>query len=407
MPAALNGRTVLLGVSGGIAAYKAAALARLLIKAGAKVRPVLTHGATHFIGAATLEGICGEPVRTDVWEGIAEGHHVTIGRDCDVAIVYPTTAHTLARLAHGLADDLLTTTLLATTAPVILAPAMHTEMWEHPATQTNAKLVSERGVTLIGPDTGALMGPDVGAGRLVEPDVAFASVVAAVTRQTVLAGVNVLITAGGTREPLDAVRYLGNRSSGRMGFALAEQAVRRGANVTLIAAPTALKTPPGVRRIDVVTARDMHGAVFADIDTYDVVIKAAAVADFRPESALSTKWKKTSGAPQVTLVPNPDILQEIGTYRKTHPNAPKVVVGFAAETDDLYANAQQKLHAKNVDLLVANDVSRPDAGFDVDTNRVIVFSRDGAIEELEFGAKSAVAGTILDLVAVQVKNTET
>lgn len=403
MSGALTGRTVLLGITGGIAAYKAAALARLLVKAGATVRPVMTRGATEFIGAATLEGICGEPVRTEVWDGIAQGHHVTIGRDADVAIVYPTTAHTLARLACGLADDLLTTTLLATTAPVILAPAMHTEMWEHPATQTNAKTLRERGLSLIGPDDGSLMGHDVGAGRLVEPEAAFAAVVNAVNRSTSLAGVRILITAGGTREALDAVRYLGNRSSGRMGFALAEQAIRRGAKVTLIAAPSSLATPPSATRIDVVSAVEMRDAVFANLDDFDVVIKAAAVADFRPETAHSAKWKKTAGAPSVTLVPNPDILQEIGVYRRTSPNAPKVVVGFAAETDNLYANAERKLHDKNVDLLVANDVSATDAGFDVDTNRVIVFSRDGNIQELEFGSKSVVAGTLCDLIAEQLK----
>lgn len=405
MSAALTGRTVLLGITGGIAAYKAAALARLLVQAGAKVRPVMTRGATEFVGAATFEGICGEPVRTDVWDGIAEGHHVTIGRSADVAIVYPATAHTLARLACGLADDLLTTTLLATTAPVIVAPAMHTEMWEHAATQTNARTLRERGITLIGPEDGSLMGHDVGAGRLVEPETAFQAVVGAVNRSTALAGVRVLITAGGTREALDAVRYLGNRSSGRMGFALAEQAIRRGAHVTIIAAPTALAAPPDATRIDVVSAREMRDAVFANLDTFDVVIKAAAVADFRPETAHQAKWKKTAGPPSVTLVPNPDILKEIGTYRRDNPNAPKVVVGFAAETDNLYANAEQKLREKNVDLLVANDVSASDAGFDVDTNRVIVFGKDGSIEELEFGSKSAVAGTICDLIAEQVKNT--
>lgn len=405
MAAALAGRTVLLGVSGGIAAYKAASLARLLVTQGARVRPVMTRGASEFLGAATLEGICGEPVQTDVWDDIAAGHHVTIGRSCDVAIVYPATAHTLARLAHGLADDLLTTTLLATTAPVILAPAMHTEMWEHAATKANVHLLTERGNTIIGPEEGALMGHDVGAGRLVSPEAAYTAVYAALNRSNALAGTHIVITAGGTREALDAVRYLGNRSSGRMGFALAEQARRRGATVTLIAAPSSLATPPGVSRIDVVSAEQMHDAVFDTIQTADVIIKAAAVADFRPETALPNKWKKSSGTPDVTLVPNPDILRAIGTYRDTHPATPKVLVGFAAETDDLHANAQQKLTEKNVDLLVANDVSQPDAGFDVDTNRVVVFDRDGSVQELDFGAKTTVAATLLDLITAKLKNT--
>ncbi|MCC5948761.1 MAG: bifunctional phosphopantothenoylcysteine decarboxylase/phosphopantothenate--cysteine ligase CoaBC [Nitriliruptoraceae bacterium] len=395
----LRGVRVLLGVSGGIAAYKAALLARLLVGAGAEVDPVLTAGARRFLGAATLEGITGRHVREDVWDGIAQDTHVALGRAADVAIVYPATAHTLARLAHGLADDLLTTTLLAATCPLIVCPAMHTEMWEHPATQANVEVLRGRGVTVLGPAVGPLMGGDAGPGRVVEPDEAHAAVRAAATSTRSdgpLAGRHVVVTAGGTREAIDPVRFLGNRSSGRMGFALAAVAAGRGARVTLIAAPSELPTPEGVRRVDVVSARDMHAAVHEVLDEADVVVKAAAVADFRPASAAASKLKKADGTPAIELVANPDILAELGAQRGSDDTP--VLVGFAAETDDVEANGRAKLAAKGADVLVVNDVASSDAGFEVETNRVVILERDGARTDVPLASKADVAARILDVV---------
>jgi phosphopantothenoylcysteine decarboxylase / phosphopantothenate---cysteine ligase len=412
---------VLLGVTGGIGAYKAALLARGLVQAGAEVDVVLTRGGARFVGAATFEGLTGRPVRTEVWEAVAAETHVALGRRAEVAVVYPVTAHTLAKLAAGLADDLLTTTLLAARCPLVLAPAMHTEMWQHPATQANVATLVARGAVLVGPADGPLMGGDAGPGRLVEPEEVVAALAAALdpvggvtaaddvvqgagsgalrghgSGGGDLAGLCVLVTAGGTREPIDPVRYLGNRSSGRMGFALAEAAAARGAEVLLVAAPTELATPPGVTRVDVTTANELHAAVLERVPRCDVVVKAAAVADFRPETTASSKLKKEAGAPSITLVPNPDVLAELGRQRgrATTP----VLVGFAAETDDVEANGRAKLAAKGADLLVVNDVSSSDAGFEVATNRAVVLDRDGGREEVPLGTKRAVADRILDRV---------
>jgi phosphopantothenoylcysteine decarboxylase/phosphopantothenate--cysteine ligase len=402
--APLGGRRVLLGVSGGIGAYKAALLARALVQAGADVEVVLTRGATRFVGAATFEGLTGRAVRHEVWEDIPAGTHVSLGRAADVAVVYPATAHTLAKLAAGLADDLLTTTLLAARCPLVLAPAMHSEMWQHPATQANAATLAARGAVLVGPADGPLMGGDAGPGRLVEPEAVIAAIddaLAAVEdlagdRAGDLAGVRLLVTAGGTREPIDPVRYLGNRSSGRMGFALASAAAARGADVVLVAAPTELVTPPGVTRVDVTTALELHAAVLARVDEVDVVIKAAAVADFRPADVATSKLKKDAGVPTISLVPNPDVLAELG-QRRGEADTP-VLVGFAAETDDVEAGGRAKLRAKRADLLVVNDVGASDAGFEVDTNRVVVLDRRGGRVALPFGTKRAVADGILDRV---------
>ena len=397
--ARLDGARVLLGVTGGIAAYKAALLARLLVQAGADVDVVLTRGGARFVGAATFEGITGRTVGAEVWEDVAGGTHVALGRAADLAIVYPATAHTLARLAQGLADDLLTTTLLAATCPVVVAPAMHTEMWQHPATRDNAQLLSRRGVHLIGPADGALMGGDAGPGRVVEPEVAFAAVIEALAAATTpgdLAGRRVLVTAGGTREPLDPVRYLGNRSSGRMGFAVAAAAAERGAQVELVAAPTQLPTPAGVQRTDVVTALDMHAQVTARRTEVDVIVKAAAVADFRPDQAAPSKLKKDRGAPSITLVPNPDILAELGAARGGADRP--VLVGFAAETDTAEDHGRAKLAAKGADLLVVNDVSAADAGFEVEDNRVVLLDRHGGRVEVPLASKRVVADRILDAV---------
>ena len=410
----LEGRRVLVGVSGGIAAYKAALLVRLLQRAGAEVDVVLTRGGARFVGAATFEGLTGRAVRQEVWEDIAGETHVALGRGADAVVVYPATAHTLAKLATGLADDLLTTTLLAATCPLVLAPAMHTEMWEHPATRHNAAILRDRGATIVGPDDGLLMGGDSGPGRLVAPEVVLAAVREALGPGTAdpgvdahqpvateapragdLLGTRVLITAGGTREPVDPVRYLGNRSSGRMGFALAAAARDRGAEVTLVAGPTELATPEGVTRQDVTTALEMHAAVFEHLAAADVVIKAAAVADFRPGSPATSKLKKERGVPTIELTPNPDILAELGAARTgDHP----VLVGFAAETDQVEAGGRAKLERKRADLLVINDVSGEDAGFEVDTNRVVILDRAGGRLEVPLADKRTVAERVLDRV---------
>ncbi len=410
----LAGRRVLVGVTGGIAAYKAAILVRLLQHAGAQADVILTRGGARFVGAATFEGLTGRAVRQEVWEDIAGESHVALGRRADTVVVYPATAHTLAKLAGGLADDLLSTTLLAATCPLVLAPAMHTEMWEHPATQHNVALLRERGASIVGPDDGPLMAGDAGPGRLVEPEVALDAVRAALVsgsprlpddvpapvgagpaRRRDLLGTRVLITAGGTREPIDPVRYLGNRSSGRMGFALAAAARDRGAEVTLIAGPSELTTPDGVLRYDVTTALEMHTAVLEHLAAADVVIKAAAVADFRPVAPASSKLKKDQGVPTIELTPNPDILAELGAARS---GSDPLLVGFAAETDEVEAGGRAKLQRKGADLLVVNDVSGDDAGFEVDTNRVVILDRAGGRVEVPLADKRTVAERVLDRV---------
>jgi phosphopantothenoylcysteine decarboxylase / phosphopantothenate---cysteine ligase len=395
----LDGVRVLLGISGGIAAYKAALVARLLVGEGATVDPVLTRGAQRFVGAATFEGITGRPVRDEVWEDIPAETHVALGRAADVALVYPATAHTLAKLAAGFADDLLTTTLLAATCPVVVCPAMHTEMWDHAATQANVATLSGRGVRILGPATGPLMGGDAGPGRVVDPEDAVAAVATALGPHD-LAGRTVVVTAGGTREPIDPVRFLGNRSSGRMGFAMAAAAVRRGAKVHLVAGPTPLPTPAGAERHDVTTAIDMRDAVTGLRDDADVIVKAAAVADFRPADPADRKLKKTAGVPSIELVPNPDVLAELGAWRddRTRP----VLVGFAAETDDVHRHAAEKFARKRADLLVVNDVSRHDAGFGVDTNAVTILGADGSREDVALATKAAVADRILDAVVARL-----
>ncbi len=401
----LAGTRVLLGVSGGIAAYKAALVARLLVGAGATVDTVLTRGAERFIGVTTFEGLTGRPARVEVWEDVASETHVALGRAADVALIYPATAHVLAKLAGGLADDLLTTTLLAATCPVVVAPAMHTEMWQHAATRHNVEVLRGRGVLVVGPDDGVLMGGDSGPGRLVEPDVAVDAVVAALMSagpaERDLDGVRLLVTAGGTREPIDPVRFLGNRSSGKMGFALAEVAASRGAKVTLVAGPTHLTAPAGVDRIDVVTAQEMYDAVMGRVDEVDVIVKAAAVADFRPSSTATSKLKKDAGVPSIDLVRNPDILADLGTQRGDADRP--LLVGFAAETDEVEQAGRDKLARKGADLLVVNDVGASDAGFEVDTNRVLILDRDGTRSEVPLATKGEIAGTILDAVGARLR----
>ena len=342
-------------------------------------------------------------MRSEVWEDVPGATHVELGRRADAVIVYPATAHAIARFAHGLADDLLATTLLVHTEHVIVAPAMHSEMWLHPATVANVSTLRSRGVTIIGPATGPLMAGDVGVGRVAEPGEVLDAL-----RSTLglerdasdlevalgpLATRRVVVTAGGTREAIDPVRYLGNRSSGRMGFALAEAAAEQGADVVLIAGPSELPTPPGVDRVDIVSAQDMDAAVRLHAGTADLVLMSAAVADFRPADAARVKLRRNDGPPVVELVANPDILAGI-VERRGDATRP-IVVGFAAETGDLEASARIKLASKGVDVLVANDVATAGIGFEGPDNAVIVLHRDGRVREVPKASKRLIADVIL------------
>ena len=399
---------IVLGVSGGVAAYKAALLLRALTEAGHDVRVVPTRGALRFVGAATFEALSGNPVTTDVWSDVPEVAHVRIGQEADLLVVAPATADLLARAAMGRADDLLTATLLTASGPVLFVPAMHTEMWLHPATQDNVATLRRRGAVVLPPAVGRLTGPDSGPGRLPEPaDIAaLAALVlehgAAGLAQD-LSGRRVVISAGGTREPLDPVRYLGNRSSGRQGWALARVAAARGAEVVVVAANVDAPAPFGVRIVPVGTAEELRTAMLAESVDADVVVMSAAVADFRPQNTAATKLKKdTAGEPSaVPLVRNPDVLAELVTKR----TPAQLVVGFAAETGDedadVLAHARAKLVRKGCDLLVVNDVSagqvfgRPD-------NAVVVLAADGAATEIPRGSKDAVAAGIWTAVTARL-----
>jgi phosphopantothenoylcysteine decarboxylase/phosphopantothenate--cysteine ligase len=388
----VRGSRVVLGVSGGIAAYKAVEVCRRLVDAGAHVSPVLTDGALQFVGALTFSALASEPARTRLFGGPEPIPHTQLGQGADLVVVAPATAAVLGKYAHGISDDLLTATLLATRAPVLVAPAMHTEMWEHPAVQDNLATLRQRGVHVVGPASGRLAGGDVGEGRLAEPS----DIVAAATRilgPNDLAGVRVLVTAGGTREPIDAVRVITNRSSGKQGYAVAEVAARRGATVTLVTT-IGRPAPAGVETVTVQTASEMQDVVVDRARRADVVVMAAAVADFRPKAPPARKLKKHEGIPDIVLEPTHDFLVDLG--RDKPPG--QVLVGFAAETDDLVEHAAQKLRSKRLDLIVANDISQPDAGFEVDTNRAVILDADGGKEALPLLAKSDLAGVILDKV---------
>jgi phosphopantothenoylcysteine decarboxylase/phosphopantothenate--cysteine ligase len=399
---------IVLGVSGGVAAYKAAFLLRAFTEAGHDVRVVPTPGALHFVGAATFEALSGNPVTTDVWSDVPEVAHVRIGQTADLVVVAPATADLLARAAGGRADDLLTATLLTASCPVVFVPAMHTEMWLHPATQDNVATLRRRGAVVLPPADGRLTGPDSGPGRLPEPaDIAvLADVVlrhGAAALAPDLAGRRVVISAGGTREPLDPVRYLGNRSSGKQGWALARVAAARGAEVVLVAANVELPTPFGVRVVPVGTAEEMRAAMLEEAADADVVVMAAAVADFRPESVAPSKLKKGApGEPEsVPLVRNPDVLAELVTKR----TAGQLVIGFAAETGDdeadVLTHARTKLARKGCDLLVVNDVSDGQV-FGRADNAVVVLAADGSSTEVPRGGKDAVAAGIWATVVSQL-----
>jgi phosphopantothenoylcysteine decarboxylase/phosphopantothenate--cysteine ligase len=384
---------IVLGVSGSIAAYKAAEVCRRLVDVGFHVAPVMTADAERFIGSVTLSALASEPVHVSLWADDDPIPHTALARAAAVVVVAPATATLLAKYAAGIADDLLTATLLATRAPVIVCPAMHTEMWEHPATVDNVALLRRRGVRIVGPADGRLAGGDEGAGRLADVEEIVAAVEAALTPQD-LAGRRVLVTAGGTREPVDPVRFLGNRSSGKQGEAAAAEAVARGAQVVLVTAADR-PGPPGVELVRVDTAAEMGAAVLARAPEADVVVMAAAVADFRPKVAATEKLAKADGVPDLVLEPTTDILAELG--RRRRPG--QVLVGFAAETGDVRAGAEEKLRRKGLDLIVANDVCGPGAGFGHDTNAAMLLDARGVWTEVPLTSKRRLASAVLDVVA--------
>jgi phosphopantothenoylcysteine decarboxylase / phosphopantothenate---cysteine ligase len=386
---------VLLGVSGGIAAYKAALVARLLHAAGAQVTAVLTEAATRFVGPDTFSALTGTPAHTSLWETPGDVLHVRLAREADVAVVVPATANVIANMAHGLADDLLTAALLEATCPVVLAPAMHSGMWEHPATRSNVEQLRSRGATIVGPVTGPLAHGDEGIGRLAEPDDVVAAVRAALAPQD-LAGRRVLIASGPTHEPIDPVRFIGNRSSGKMGAALAAEALARGAVVTVVLGPGAV-VPTGVDVVSVQTAEEMRDAVSARFHDADVVVMAAAVADFRPKAVADRKLKKDAGVPDLLLEPTPDILAELGERRTD-----QILVGFAAETEDLERAGRAKLEAKHLDLVVVNRVGRDGTGFGADSNEAMILGASGALEPLRAWSKRELAGAAMDRVVALI-----
>ena len=387
----LAGKRIVLGVTGGIAAYKAVELCRRLIDAGAYVIPVMTEAAERFVGRTTFSALASEPVQTSLWDGPTPIPHTRLGQSADLIIVAPATARVISAYATGHATDLLINTLLASRAPVLLCPAMHTEMWEHPAVVDNLDTLRRRGVHIVEPDVGRLAGGDVGAGRLADP----ADILTAAERilgPGDLAGVAVVVTAGGTREPIDAVRVIANRSSGKQGYAIAVEAAARGAEVVLVST-VELPPPAGVEVVAVETAEQVHAAVSAH-SAADVVVMAAAVADFRPKQSAPGKLKKQDGPPEIVLEPTPDILAELGAAKRPG----QVLVGFAAETEDLVANAASKLATKRLDLIVANDVGAPGVGFGHDTNAVVLLRPAGEPVTVALRDKRAIAAAVLDVV---------
>jgi phosphopantothenoylcysteine decarboxylase/phosphopantothenate--cysteine ligase len=393
----LEGRRVVLGVSGGIAAYKAIEVCRRLVDAGAFVSPVLTPDSLHFVTAQTFSALASEPARVTLWDSPEPSPHTHLGQNADLIVVAPATSRVLAAYAMGLSDDLLVATLLATRAPVLVCPAMHTEMWEQPAVQANVALLRSRGVTVLDPVAGHLAGGDVGIGRLPEP----ADIVAACDRLLDrakpgvhdFAGLTVLVTAGGTREPIDPVRFVGNRSSGKQGHALAEEAAARGARVTLV---TTAERPvsSGIEVVRVETAAEMEAAVQPRAEVADVIVMAAAVADFRPKVVADGKLKKADGVPELVLEPTTDILAGLGARKRPG----QTLVGFAAETSDILYSAAEKVGRKRLDLIVANDVSAPGVGFEHDTNAVVLLGDDGSRKDVPLADKRAVARAVLDAV---------
>jgi phosphopantothenoylcysteine decarboxylase / phosphopantothenate---cysteine ligase len=390
-----TGRRVVLGVSGGIACYKSCTLARRLTEAGAQVDVILTAGAAEFVRPLTFEALTGRPVLGSLWEPGGALSHVRLGQQADLVLVAPATAHLIARMAQGLADDLLTTLLLASTAPVLLAPAMNDEMYAHPQTRANLERVRARGVSLVGPDVGALAeGPSERPGRMSEPETILAHAARCVRGGGRLAARRVVVTAGPTRESIDPVRVVTNRSSGKMGYRVAEAAWERGADVVLITGPTAVPVPIGVRVLRVETTKQLEDAVRAELPAADVLVMAAAPADFRPSDPSESKRARNDGALAIPMEPTDDILS--ATRGQRRPGS--VTVGFALETGDALAKGRAKLERKDLDLIVVNDALEPGAGFEVDTNRVALLAREGSARILPLQSKRDVAEAILDAV---------
>jgi phosphopantothenoylcysteine decarboxylase / phosphopantothenate---cysteine ligase len=387
----LRGKRIIVGVSGGIAAYKAVDVCRRLFDAGAYVIPVLTEDALRFVGALTFSALSSEPAHTSLWDDALPSPHTTLGKSADLILVAPATARTIGRYAAGLSEDLLTATLLATTAPVLVCPAMHTEMWEHPAVVANLATLRARGVHVLEPGDGPLASGDIGKGRMGEPVDIVARAHQILSATSDLHGMKVVVSAGGTREAIDPVRFIGNRSSGKQGYAIASAATARGASVTLVST-AGLTAPGGVNMVRVETASQMHEAMVAAAVDAHVVVMAAAVADFRPVSVATDKIKKGAAIPEVVLEPTVDILAALGASKPVG----QILIGFAAETNDLEANALGKLKRKNLDLIVANDVSAEGVGFEHDTNAVTIFGSDGSAQTLSLRSKGDVATAVLD-----------
>ncbi len=396
----LAGKRIVLGVTGGIAAYKAVEISRRLVDAGAHVVPIMTAGAEQFLGRTTLSALASEPVQTDLWHNPTTPiPHTRIGQDADLVLVAPATARIIAAYRIGLSTDLLTNTLLATRAPVVVCPAMHAEMWEHPSVVDNITALRERGVHVVEPDVGRLAGGDVGAGRLADPERIVAEVERVLGPRD-LDGTRVVVSAGGTRESIDAVRVIANRSSGKQGYAIAAEAIARGAQVTLVTT-VPLAPPAGATVVPVETAAEMQVAMERAAVDHDVIVMAAAVADFRPARAAdrARKLKKRDGVPEIRLEPTPDILAALGAAKR----AGQTLVGFAAETEDLLANARTKLADKHLDLVVANDVAAPGVGFAHDTNAVTLLRPDAEPVEIDLAAKRDVARAVVDTI-VEIRN---
>jgi phosphopantothenoylcysteine decarboxylase/phosphopantothenate--cysteine ligase len=396
----LAGKKILLGVTGSIAAYKAADLASKLTQADAHVDVVLTRAAEHFIPPITFQSLTGRKAYTDteLWGGEAHILHVGLGHAADLLVIAPCTANTLAKLAHGQANDLLSITALAAQCPLMLAPAMDVGMYEHPATQENVGILRERGVHFAGPAEGRMASGLMGFGRMLEPDELLGHIRVVLGRENgKLAGKKVVVTAGGTQEAIDPVRFIANRSSGKQGYALAQAAIDAGADVTLISTPTALTVPVGVKLVKTRSAEDVLETVLAESANVDALIMAVAAADFQPVDVAGSKLKKRDGIPQITLEAAPDILKAVAS-QMTGSTRPHVVVGFAAESRDLLANAAEKLKSKILDMIVANDISAPDAGFDVDENRVTLLYADGQKEELSLRSKFEVAQIVMNTI---------
>lgn len=387
---------VTLGVSASIAAYKAADLTSQMVKAGIDVFPILTRDATRFVGKATFEALAGHPCPVDMFDEPFPGEiaHIYLAQSIDAIVIAPASMNIIAELANGLAHEKLTATVLASRAPILVAPAMNTVMWENPATQENVNKLAERGYYFIDPESGRLACRTVGVGKMAEPRTILAAVQSLLARNTCAQGKKMLVTAGPTREAIDPVRFISNRSSGKMGYALAEVARDRGAEVTLVSGPTALPAPPGIKIMRVESAEEMRNAVLAHAGDADIIIQAAAVSDFRPAEVAAQKVKKDTAEPAIKLVRNDDISLILG--REKRPG--QILVGFAAETENLLANARKKLAEKNLDWIVANDISQEGAGFEGDTNIVTLIARDGAQTALPLASKREVAELILDRV---------